>query len=48
MKSPNIEVEEQHEEVEQSVKGTLFSVGFVGFIILITWVLLFVIYMYRY
>lgn len=48
MKSSNVQVEEQHEEVEQSIKGTLFSVGIVGFVILLAWVLLFVIYMYRY
>lgn len=48
MKAPNIQVEDKNKEAEHTVKGTMFSVGVVGFVILLTWLLLFVIYMYRY
>lgn len=42
----NIEEKEQHEQ-EHSLKGTVFSVGVVGAVILAMWVLLFVLYMER-
>ena len=42
----NIEDKENHEQ-EHSLKGTVFSVGVVGAVILAMWVLLFVLYMGR-
>lgn len=38
----------QGQEDENTVKGTMASVGIVGLVILVMWVLLFAIYMYRY
>lgn len=38
----------QEQEDENTVKGTMVSVGIVGLVILVMWVLLFAIYMYRY
>lgn len=42
----NIEEKVTHEE-EHSLKGTVFSVGVVGAVILAMWILLFVLYMGR-
>ncbi|HEX5565088.1 MAG TPA: cytochrome c oxidase subunit 2A [Sporosarcina sp.] len=38
----------QEQEDENTVKGTMASVGIVGLVILVMWVLLFAIYMYRF
>lgn len=48
MKTTEVQVEAKGVEVENTVKGTMFSLGIVGFVILLAWLLLFVIYMYRY
>ncbi|MBD7983256.1 hypothetical protein H9649_01575 [Sporosarcina sp. Sa2YVA2] len=48
MKTTEAQVNQKEVEVENTVKGTMFSLGIVGFVILLAWLLLFVIYMYRY
>lgn len=48
MKATEAQVIQKDGEVENTVKGTMFSLGIVGFVILLAWLLLFVIYMYRY
>ncbi|WOV88943.1 hypothetical protein QWT69_07520 [Sporosarcina oncorhynchi] len=48
MKATEVQVDPLEVEVENTVKGTMFSLGIVGFVILLAWLLLFVIYMYRY
>ncbi|CAM3163360.1 cytochrome c oxidase subunit 2A [Filibacter tadaridae] len=48
MKASKVHTEEKLDaDNEYSVKGTMFSVGVVGAVILIFWVGLFALYMYR-
>lgn len=48
MKTTEAQVNRTEIEVENTVRGTMFSLGIVGLVILLAWLLLFVIYMYRY
>lgn len=48
MRTKKVDLNQQQEvENERSMKGTLFSIGIVGAVILVTWIGIFGLYMFR-